>query len=107
MGLLDKFKKKRIEEDFPEPEPLPEPEPEPLPEVESQYAPQQYAPDIQLQQQPQQQYTPQNAQYASAPQVDSNALKNQLEVINSKIDMLRMQLDNLNQAITVINAKLR
>ena len=111
MGLLDRLKRKKDDEEInepmpepttepepepyvePEPEPYVEPAPEPEPATTQEYA-EQYPQDLQLQQPAQQQQ----------PVVD---YKHQLELISSKLDMLRLQLDNLNQAITVINAKLK
>lgn len=43
----------------------------------------------------------------TAPSPDIQNLRTQLEIINSKLDTLKAQIENLNQTLTVINTKLR
>lgn len=109
MGLLDAIKSKirRGEEYTPlnnEPiEPAvtetPLPEPVGLPEIEAP-AQEQYP--------AYQQYPQAQAQaYAPQPQPEIQNMRYLLEVINSKIDTLKANIENLNQTLMVINAKLR
>jgi len=123
MGLLDRLKRKKKEPEEltpDEPEPIegveqlseptvepaapiqpaiqPQPQPQPITEPAGipEQTPNQYPQDLQLQKTP-----------APEPAIDPGEVTAKLELINSKIDTLKLEIEKLNQAITVINAKLK
>ncbi|MFA5406541.1 MAG: hypothetical protein WC307_04255 [Candidatus Nanoarchaeia archaeon] len=108
MGLLS-FLKRKKEEPVAN-EPIPEDDLMPLPD--SAPEPTEFGPDLRLQQPMQPSSYQQPMQQSSnqqpiQPPASDDQFRSQLEVINSKLDMLKMQLENINQAITVINTKIK
>jgi|GEM_PF-4938360 len=101
MSLIDSIKSKLRREDVSlEEEPKPSPL-ETMPELESE---RDYGEELALRPRP----TPQEPfkDETEVKQPDKN-ISMQFEVINSKLDMIKMQIDSINQALRVISAKLK